>query len=957
MAKRKTQASFLKLGLLASTALFCASNSYAQTEEPVTLQDEGGEQVDEELVIDSVVVTGSNIRNSAPTFNSFSFSKLEIEKSGVTSVEQFLRRLPQSGSRTDPTVGALVGGQVGASTGRASGIDLRGLGAQNTLILVNGRRLATSSNNDTGTGVGIFTDISSIPIGSIERIDVVTEGASAIYGADAVGGVINIVLLSDFRGGSTKVRFGDSTTGLDDFSVEQTIGYSFRKLSSLFTFSYRNEARGNSDRLQSFGQDDFETFGVANNISGFFNAGSPAVVTGLIPTCDIGNGPEDCFFTGFAGFLGNRLLGFPDATQIAFPAGLGRPVTLDDAIINGIGNGEVIDPILSQGLDEFSGSVNLDYDLSEKTSLRANGFFSYRESAGTFAAPTLTTLLPFDNPNNPFGEDINIAFNFFNEIEAGLLDAPSTDSDTLTFSVGAGLTHQITKDWQFRFDGTYSRDRNRSVSRQLFPTFETFDFIEFNVDPETAVNPFGPGLFGPPELFEGLLNEVAIGSENETFQITGIVDGPLPFVKLPAGQIRTAVGLEVRGEKFDFDNEALEDPFTGEINNDFCINNSIECIFTFIDETAERDIFSVFGELNVPLINADMNIPFVQDLSVTGAARFDRYDDVEVRSRVSPSAGVRWVVNDNLQFRANYAESFRPPDVLSLNQLGLVDTTLFSGFEDPLMGNQFVFPDVVTTGGNPNLNDETGTSISLGAVFERGIGPGHFRLNFNYFINNISNQIGGISPAAQLFIFENSDQFPEFIQRDALGNVVTFNDIQINIANVDVEGYDINATYDFRIKDYDFEFNVAFTDNIQNDEEILEGIGELESFIGTDLGPEDYSLVTRFELSKANWLTAGVIGRYHPSYTFEAIAFEDADDFFAEPVDFRVDGQLLVDIYASINLGEFNDRLDGFRLAVGANNLFDPQPNFFGNSPVGLNFGRGAELRGRVAFIELSKQY
>jgi len=308
-------------------------------------------------------------------------------------------------------------------------------------------------------------------------------------------------------------------------------------------------------------------------------------------------------------------------------------------------------------------------------------------------------------------------------------------------------------------------------------------------------------------------------------------------VKLPAGQIRTAVGLEVRGEKFDFDNEALEDPFTGEINNDFCINNSIECIFTFIDETAERDIFSVFGELNVPLINADMNIPFVQDLSVTGAARFDRYDDVEVRSRVSPSAGVRWVVNDNLQFRANYAESFRPPDVLSLNQLGLVDTTLFSGFEDPLMGNQFVFPDVVTTGGNPNLNDETGTSISLGAVFERGIGPGHFRLNFNYFINNISNQIGGISPAAQLFIFENSDQFPEFIQR---------------------EGYDINATYDFRIKDYDFEFNVAFTDNIQNDEEILEGIGELESFIGTDLGPEDYSLVTRFELSKANWLTAGV---------------------------------------------------------------------------------------------------
>jgi len=942
--------------LLLTTTLILPLNAYAQDDNSLATDELLQVNTDvQDEVVDEVVVTGTNIRNAVPTFNSVSFTKLDIEKTGVTSVEQFLRRIPQSGARTDPTVGALIGAQGGAPTGRSSGIDLRGLGAQNTLVLVNGRRLATSSNNDALTGVGIFTDISSIPLSAVERIEIVTEGASAVYGADAVGGVINIILLSNFKGGTTKVRYGDSTTGLDDFSAEQSLGFSIGKLSSILSFSYRHEGRGNPDRLQSFSQDDFANFGVSSAISGLFNAGSPGIVRGTAPICDIGNGPEDCFFTDFNGFIGNRLFSFPNAVQVGFPVGLGRAPTLDDVILNAVGNAPVIDPILSQGLDEFTTSGNFDYKLSDKTQLRANGFLSYRESKGTFAAPTINTLLPFDHPSNIFNEDINVSFNFFNEVAAGALEAPSSDSETLTFSGGLGLTHKITDDWQLRLDGTYSQDDNSSTTRQLVVNNAILDEIEFNFDPATAVTPFGPGLFGSQAFLDNLLTDVPLDTKNESIQLTAIVDGPV--FKLPAGSVTAAIGLDFRNEKFDFDNEALQDINTGEINTEFCINNSIECDFVFIDQSIERDIFAAFAEVNVPLISEEMAIPLVQELTFTGAGRFDRFNDLEVRSRLSPSAGLRWAVNDNLQFRANYAESFRAPDVLSLTRLTTVDSTGFAGFEDPRFGNQFIFPDTVVTGGNPNLEDETGTSISLGSVFEMGIGPGHFRVNFNYFINNISNQIGSISEAAQLFIFQNSEQFPDFVERDGFGNVTRFNDIAINIADIDVEGYDINASYDFRYGNYDFDLNVAFTNNIRNDEEIIDGLGDVESFIGTDLGPEDYSLITKFDISRGNLFSAGVIGRYHPSYTYNALPISAENDFFADEETFRVGGQLLIDVYATLNLGEFNNRLDGFRLSAGANNLFDPQPNFFGNNPLGLNFGRGAEIRGRVAFIELAKEF
>lgn len=203
---------------------------------------------------DEVIVTGTNIRGNAPESSPFQiFDRTDILDSGLTTTEQFIRMLPQnvgSGSTEFTPLGLPTDTNSTQNNTYGSGANLRGLGSRGTLVLLNGNRLAPTSS------IGDFIDLSLIPVSALKRIEVLTDGASSIYGGDAVAGVINFILRDDFAGAETSLRYGTVTQGdLDEFRLSQALGTTWRSGNILATYEYFNR-----DRLRLSDRPDIELF-------------------------------------------------------------------------------------------------------------------------------------------------------------------------------------------------------------------------------------------------------------------------------------------------------------------------------------------------------------------------------------------------------------------------------------------------------------------------------------------------------------------------------------------------------------------------------------------------------------------------------------------------------------------------------------------------------------------------
>lgn len=192
--------------------------------------------------LEEVVVTGSQIRGATPVGSPvITLDRQEIARAGVATVQQLIATLPQNFGG-DASEDVRTTGANTRNTNGGTGVNLRGLGSSATLVLVNGRRLP-----QTGGASGSYVDISNIPLSAVERVEVLTDGASAIYGSDAVAGVINFVLRSDFDGAETQARFGSVTSGgMREGEIAHTFGKSWDRGSVLITLDYyeRGNLRG-----------------------------------------------------------------------------------------------------------------------------------------------------------------------------------------------------------------------------------------------------------------------------------------------------------------------------------------------------------------------------------------------------------------------------------------------------------------------------------------------------------------------------------------------------------------------------------------------------------------------------------------------------------------------------------------------------------------------------------------
>lgn len=191
---------------------------------------------DPEFEVEEIVVTGSNIVGVETASPIAVFDSAYIESAGFSTIGELIDSLPQNfgGGASLDTVSS-PDPQSGLNRGAGTSVNLRGLGSGATLVLLNGRRLAQSGEN------GGFVDISLIPLSAIDRVEVLTDGASAIYGADAIGGVVNFITKSDFEGGETLLRYGTVTDGdLDEYRILQNFGTSWERGSIFASYEYYN---------------------------------------------------------------------------------------------------------------------------------------------------------------------------------------------------------------------------------------------------------------------------------------------------------------------------------------------------------------------------------------------------------------------------------------------------------------------------------------------------------------------------------------------------------------------------------------------------------------------------------------------------------------------------------------------------------------------------------------------
>ena len=670
---------------------------------PAVAQDDEGE-------LTPVVITGSNIptvelEGPSPIVR---ISREEINRSGAETVGELLRHLPQNNAGS---YDEKIGNSFAPGT---SGVSLRGLGMGYTLVLVDGRRMGNHSMAHDMTTA--FSDLNGVPLAVVERVEVLLDGASAIYGSDAVGGVVNIITRDNFDG--VQIRAGYSNTIDDDMGSER---YSITG----GTVGENGNAWINIDYMQrnSLQMDDRDFSASANQQSaGGYDFRSPSGNPGTIMT-----------------LKGSRWDKIPGVSSRPYKVPKGSTgFTTAEEIIDAEGiNWFDYNPFLTltPAIERYGASGHVNYTLTDYANAFVHTTYqnskTHYQEAPTPAEGYLNTevivdgvverwwgLLPKENYYNPLDEDVTFIHRLL-EVGPRLIDIESE-----VFRFLPGLKFNIGDSWQAETAILYNSVESVFFGRNYVSADALKDALASS-DPTTAYNIFGDGYINRPDVLDGLRANILRRAQFELQMWDVKAAGDL--YELPGGTLAMAVGAETAKEE------------SSDISDSLSMANKIVG-YGGTSNVGSRSRDAGYAEFMIPLIGEDNRIAGIHSLGLQAAWRFEKYSDFG--SVDNPKVGLKYQPEEHVLLRATYQTAFRAP---SLQELHMGQTVSYGWYHDPARGEEGEYTEKFS--GNEDLDPEESDSVSVGVLVNIPM-PENMSLNFsvNWSQYEINNQINSHDP-------------------------------------------------------------------------------------------------------------------------------------------------------------------------------------------------------------------
>lgn len=849
----------MNMNSAAAAAFLAALGSASPVLAQATAQS-GASPAPQTTTVDEIVVTGTNIRRAAAdAVNPVQvIGSEELRTSGRATMAEQLRSISASTGNTNNET------QNSGWASGAAGIGLRGLSSANTLVLLNGRRVANYGFPSSGLS-NTFVNVNALPLIAVQRVEVLKDGASAIYGSDAITGVVNIITRQDFQGLDVGAGYGTSDEGgLDTWNARIVGGIGDLAIDGynvlLSVEAYSRDRLDHHERFRT-ASGRYETL-PGGRWNGWSARGARFLVDGRsVPFLNAqGECPDGMALVPSAPIDGRA--GDTCAINLADHSTLIPSTDRYQAYLHGqlrLGGGvEAFGEVLYSHIEGTSIFGSSPYFTLE------GGRFAL--NADTGLAEPVSNLLPAGNPYNPYGFDVPIEYTFFDLGQS--LKTNISDS----YRALAGLRGSFGRfDWEATAFYGASRERER-VAGGFANRWTLADALA-----DGSLNLHDPGAT-PQAVLDSIRLSTLRPADSSILGADFKISGDL--FNLPAGPVGFAAGVDLR-------RETLESRNPREIELGLQIRPAI----------AEVD-----GEREVAALYAEINVPVFSNLEIQLAGRGDNYSDFG--SAFSPKVGFRWEIFDSLlALRASAARGFRAPSLSENSASTSISYGSVIDPYDPDIPNSTQRPTFFTIG-NTDLEPERTYSYNLGLVLT----PGRNTVfSVDYYRLELENLIG--TGNATAIVLAND---PSNVIRDADGKLLAIYNAYQNLTELETAGLDFDFSHRWS-HDVLGAFNLSsvWTYVLEYSRQSTPG-GPLVDWAGTNLGGVLPEIKGTTRLA------------WRPLESFEASASWRYVDGYDQAT--PVGGQTRVDTYNQFDLYLGYELPRGTRVHLKVDNIFNTFP-------------------------------
>ena len=870
----------------------------------------------EAVEIDDIIVTGTLLRSSGPPSSPVvSLNREDLDRTGYATAAEAIVALPQNyaGSST-PVVQLANADRQGSNTIASTGVNLRGLGPASTLVLINGRRMA-------GTGFrGEFADISALPSAAVERVDVLLDGASALYGSDAVAGVVNVILRRSFDGQESRLRLSAAQGGAEDVMASHILGRTWGAGSAYLSYEHQQTNALNAQDRAYTADGDLRPFGGTDHRLTF---SAPGNIVAFDPSV-----------AAFVAQYGIR----PGASGTAQQPS-------DFAFQSPNLQGPYVGVDLIPAITRHGVYARVRQALGERLEVSADARYNYRDVAFVGPAPialmSVTSANPFFvSPNGSASQLIGYSF-------VGDLGNTRQRGSSESYGFTLGAEYEIGA-WSVEGYIAHAEEAGEiQVSGQVNSLFLNEAVGATPDNPATAYRPAVDGFFNP--YGAGTANQATVldfigsgfaTSRNHSAASSANLLANGSLFTLPAGEVQLAIGAQSRRETF----ETRSTNFL----------STLAPVTVAVPERS-RTINAVFGEIRLPLVGPESNRPGVRSLDLSVAARFEDYSDFGTTT--NPKIGLVWSPVEDWVIRTSWGTSFRAAALPQIHDRSTVSSTFFAR-ED---GSRALA--IQLDGGNPDLKPEAADTFSFGVDY----GPRtSFTVSANYFETRFNDRIARpvsenltgvltdptltpfvtlVNPgtsAADLALVQDYLSRPEFISSTsypATSYAAIVDARWVNTGVVLVRGLDFSARYPISLGDVHvaMDASASYILDYETQSTPTSEVRAVDGLIGYPV---------RFKSRAGATVTRGVLSA--GLYWNHVSAYQDR---FQR----RIAEWDTLDVQASWSPGDA--RFEGLTAALTIQNLLDQDPPFY-DAATGVGFDPGqGNLLGRVISLQLTQRW